>query len=183
SVGDVVRLEDLGGESADGDKVAAVDLGRLLAVAAGLVVTDVVPRRGDGREVEQAEARQRGDDRAALQDAGQRQAELKQFRVVGPQPAHRQKANLHGTPRRSVQTAARSSNATGTKKRERSGFFQAARKHTAGMATPRAANPAEARVSSRPGPGEGESANTTFIIPSAARAMCPSRASRRRYES
>jgi hypothetical protein len=49
---------------------------------------EFVARRRHGGEVEQAEAGQLGDDAAALDDAGQRQAQLDETRAVGAQPGH-----------------------------------------------------------------------------------------------
>ena len=85
---DVARLVKLRGEGADGDEVEIRRQFRQRFQVGDFVVGDFKPVRRQPGEREQAEARQRRDDFVAVHEAGQREAELGEFRVVGAHAAH-----------------------------------------------------------------------------------------------
>jgi hypothetical protein len=117
AVGDGVRFEDLGREGADRHEIAVVQLGGLLPVSGRFEIAQVVTGRRRRGEIEQPQARELGDDLAALNDARHRQPQFQQLGVVSAQPAHREKTDLHFTPPCSVAIAATIKAVTGMKNR------------------------------------------------------------------
>ena len=97
-IGHVTRLVELRREGAERDEIKMHGKFRQVSEVGDLVVLDVeaFARRQAGQR-QQAEAGQRGDDVVAVHEAGQREAELGEFRVVSAHAAHGDEADaFHG---------------------------------------------------------------------------------------
>ena len=89
----VARLVKLRGERADGDQIKIYWQLRQIFKVGDFVILDVEFFRRQAGEREQAEARQRGDDFVTIYEAGQREPERGEFRVVRADAAHGDEAD------------------------------------------------------------------------------------------
>jgi len=88
SVGERVGFKDLGGEAGDGDGVELLRNTIDGSEICNLKVADIDVGRSESREGEETEAGERGDDLAALDEAGKGEAEGEEFGVADADSAH-----------------------------------------------------------------------------------------------
>ena len=185
-IGDFVRLVKLRGERADGDEIEIRrQFGQFFEVGDFVILHVKFLRRQPG-EREQAEAGQRGDDFVAVHEAGQREAELGEFRVVRAHAAHGDEADAFFCVH-NLMTSIKGQNAAGNQADHRHGKNQVRLRE---MRHHHAANRHRDRADDEsPRRDDGERAgqrkicavrqNSRLTAPRPKKEMCPSRYIRR----